>query len=112
MNAPSPLNWTEGVSRLRFDRLDLGHEPAVIVGQEGSHDAGHGVTESAGVQDGSCTKALLVVWLTLGNSRDVAKRKDACRHQCHATPRPGVRLEVGGERNRSGHPLESRPKAV
>ncbi len=31
--------------------LDLGHEPAVVVAQEGGHNAAHGVTEAADVQD-------------------------------------------------------------
>jgi len=36
---------------LQLYPLDLGHEPAGIVGQEGGYDAEHGVTEAADVQD-------------------------------------------------------------
>ena len=39
-----------GVFCLQLDRIDLGYKAAAFVGQEGSHDAEHGVTETADVQ--------------------------------------------------------------
>lgn len=40
-----------GILVCRPALLDLGHEPAGVVGQEGGNDAEHGVTEAADVQD-------------------------------------------------------------
>ncbi len=40
-----------GAFFFRLHPLDLGHEPADGVGQEGGHDAEHGVTEAADVHD-------------------------------------------------------------
>jgi hypothetical protein len=38
---------SRGRSRSQLDLFDLGHEPAAVVGQEGSHDAEDGVTKAA-----------------------------------------------------------------
>ena len=48
---PRPRALNRGRSHSQLDLLDLGHEPAGVVGQEGDHDAEHGVTEAANVQD-------------------------------------------------------------
>ena len=47
---------------LQFNRLDLGHEPAVVVSQECRLDAEDGVAEAADVQDAASVWARVVLY--------------------------------------------------
>ena len=50
--SPSPA-LTLGSSSLQLYRLDLGHESAAVVAQDGRHDAEDGITKGVDVQDRS-----------------------------------------------------------
>jgi hypothetical protein len=50
-NRPSPQDVSRGALALQLHRLDLGHEPATIVGEKGGDNAERGVTEAADIQD-------------------------------------------------------------
>jgi len=82
-----------GAFRLHLDRLDFGEEPAGVLGEEGGHDAEHGVTEAADVQHVAPIRGL---------GRGVRLQVDA--DQFRPGPAPIVQPDlVGSERLPLGH---------